>query len=119
MNVTALAGPFTGLFTCANLCAAATSRCPRFVLNTSTNGQSLFTGDLRLLLVVLAHGSGFPPDFRGLPSVVGSRLPQHIRLRRRCRALPHLFCRSTSQTHGPGAASGVLCRHTGCADTNV
>src|SRR5258707_8131862 len=60
MNVLALAIPLTGLFTCSNLCASATARCSRFVLNTGTNGQSLFSGDLRLLLVVLAHGSGFP-----------------------------------------------------------
>src|SRR5260370_1992109 len=60
MNVWALKIPLTGLFTCSNLRASATACCPCFVLNTSTNGQPLFTGDLRLLLVVLAHGSGFP-----------------------------------------------------------
>src|SRR6266851_1719782 len=66
MNVWALAIPLTGLFTCSNLCASATACCPRFVLNTSTDWQPLFTGDLGLLLVVLAHGSGFPlaPLFR-------------------------------------------------------
>ena|ERR1700736_2780691 len=51
MNVWALANPLTGLLTCSNLCASTTACCPRFVLNTSTNGQSLFTGDLRLLFV--------------------------------------------------------------------
>ena len=60
MHVWALAIPLTGLFTCSNLCASATVCCPCFVLNTSTNGQPLFTGDLRLLLIVLTHGSGFP-----------------------------------------------------------
>ena len=60
MNVWTLAIPLTGLFTCTNLCASATACCPRFVLNTSPNGQSLFTGDRSFALVVLAHGSGFP-----------------------------------------------------------
>src|SRR5712691_1560620 len=60
MNVAALAIPLTGLFTCSNLCAAATACCPCFVLNTSTNGQPLFTGDSGLFLIVFAHGSGFP-----------------------------------------------------------
>src|SRR5713226_2547696 len=60
MNVWALAIPLTGLFTCSNLCASATACCPRFVLNTSTDWQPLFAGDLGLLLVVGAHGSGFP-----------------------------------------------------------
>jgi hypothetical protein len=67
MNVWALAIPLTGLFTGSNLCAAATAGCPCFVLNTSTNGQPLFTGEMTLLLIVFAHGPGFPPDFRGLP----------------------------------------------------
>jgi len=60
MNVWALAIPLTGLFTCSNLCASATACCPRFVLNTSTDWQPLGICDLGLLLVVLAHGSGFP-----------------------------------------------------------
>src|SRR5438552_2792123 len=60
MNVLALAVPLTRLLTCSNLCAAATARCLRFVLNTSADWQSLCTGDLGLLLVVCAHGSGFP-----------------------------------------------------------
>jgi len=60
MYVAALAVPLTGLFDVTNLGAAATARGFRFVLNTSTNGPSLFAGDLRLLLIVLAYGSGFP-----------------------------------------------------------
>src|SRR5215471_15901995 len=60
MNVWALAIPLTGTFTCANLCAQAPACRPCFVLNTSTNGQSLFTGDSGLFLIVFAHGSGFP-----------------------------------------------------------
>src|SRR6266571_2589411 len=60
MNVFSLAIPLSGLFTCSNLCASATACSSRFVLNTSKNRQSLFTGDLGLLLVVLAYGSGFP-----------------------------------------------------------
>jgi len=60
MNVWALAIPLTSLFTCSNLCASATTRGPRFVLNTSTDWQPLGICDLGLLLVVLAHGSGFP-----------------------------------------------------------
>src|SRR5881275_2795408 len=60
MNVLALAIPLTALLTCSNLCASATACCPRFVLNTSADWQPLFTGDLGLLLIVLAHGSGFP-----------------------------------------------------------
>src|SRR2546428_405817 len=60
MNVWALAVPLTGLFDLTNLRASATACCSRFVLNTSPNGQPLFTGDLGLLLVVLAHGPGFP-----------------------------------------------------------
>src|SRR6266496_3244704 len=60
MNVAALAIPLTGLFTCANLCAAATACRPCFVLNTSTSGQPLFAGDLSLLLVMFTYGSGFP-----------------------------------------------------------
>src|SRR2546421_9759234 len=60
MNVAALAIPLTGLFTCTNLCAAATACSPCFILNTSTNGQPLFTGDSGLFLIVFAHGSGFP-----------------------------------------------------------
>src|SRR6266702_4040701 len=60
MNVWALAIPLTGLFTCANLCTSATARCPRFVLNTSADWQPLFTGEITLLFVVFAHGSGFP-----------------------------------------------------------
>src|SRR2546423_1905351 len=60
MNVLALAIPLTALLTCSNLCASATARCPCFVLNTSADWQPLFTGDLRLLLIVFAHGSGFP-----------------------------------------------------------
>src|SRR6266567_5210615 len=60
MNVAALAVPLTGLFDLTNLCAAATACCPCFVLNTSTNGQPLFTGEMTLLLIVFAHGSGFP-----------------------------------------------------------
>src|SRR6266581_1637955 len=58
MNVAALAIPLTGLFTCANLCAAACRPC--FVLNTSTSGQPLFAGDSGLFLIVFTHGSGFP-----------------------------------------------------------
>src|SRR5437588_2023874 len=60
MNVAALAIPLTGLFTCANLCAAATACRPCFVLNTSTSGQPLFAGDSGLFLIVFTHGSGFP-----------------------------------------------------------
>src|SRR5260221_3640233 len=60
MNVSSLAVPLTGLFACANFCAAATACRPCFVLNTSTNGQPLFTSDLSLLLVMFAYGSGFP-----------------------------------------------------------
>src|SRR6266571_4123630 len=60
MNVLALAIPLTRLLTYANLCTAAAACRSCLVLNTSTNGQPLFTGDLRLLLVVFAHGSGFP-----------------------------------------------------------
>src|ERR1700680_4311747 len=60
MNVPALTIPLTSLFTCSNLCAAATACCPRFILNTSADWQPLFTGDLGLLLVMFAHGSGFP-----------------------------------------------------------
>src|SRR5438132_9859840 len=60
MNVLALAVPLTRLLTCSHLCAAATARCLRFVLHTSADWQSLCTGDLGLLLVVCAHGSGFP-----------------------------------------------------------
>src|SRR5213082_523496 len=60
MNVAALAIPLTGLFTCANLCAAATACRPCFVLNTSTSGQPLFAGEPGLLLIVFTHGSGFP-----------------------------------------------------------
>src|SRR5712691_10314495 len=60
MNVWALAIPLTGLFTCSNLCASVTACCPRFVLNASTDWQPLFTGNLGLLLVMFAHGSGFP-----------------------------------------------------------
>src|SRR2546421_578447 len=60
MNVLALAVPLTRLLTCSNLCAATAACCPRFILDTSTNGQSLFTGEMTLLLVMFAHGSGFP-----------------------------------------------------------
>ena len=60
MNVWALAIPLTGLFALTNLCAAATACCPCFVLNTSTNGKPLFTGDSGLFLIVFAHDSGFP-----------------------------------------------------------
>src|SRR6266702_6326665 len=60
MNVLALAIPLTRLLTCSNLCASTAASSSCFVLNASTNRQPLFTGDLRLLLVVLAHGSGFP-----------------------------------------------------------
>src|SRR5438132_6113856 len=60
MNVLALAIPLTRLLTCSNLCASAAASSSCFVLNTSTDGQPLFAGDLGLLLVVLAHGSGFP-----------------------------------------------------------
>ena len=60
MNVLALAIPLTTLLDLTNLCASTTARCPSFVLNTSADWQSLFTSDLGLLLVVFAHGSGFP-----------------------------------------------------------
>src|SRR5438067_12224698 len=42
-----------------SLCAGS-GELPRFVLNTSTDWQPLFAGDLDLLLVPLAHGSGLP-----------------------------------------------------------
>src|SRR6266498_4044017 len=60
MNVLALTIPLTTLLDLTNLCASTAARCPRFVLNTSADWQSLFTGDLGLRLVVFAHGSGFP-----------------------------------------------------------
>src|SRR5260370_33251695 len=60
MNVAALAVPLTGLFDLANLGAAATAGGFRFVRNTRTDGQSLFTGEMTLLLIVFAHGCGFP-----------------------------------------------------------
>src|SRR6266545_4931174 len=60
MNVLALAIPLTTLLDLTNLCASTAARCPRLVLNTSADWQSLFTGDLGQLLVVFAHGSGFP-----------------------------------------------------------
>src|SRR5713226_1835334 len=60
MNVLALAVPLTCLLTCSNLCTSAAASCPRFVLNASTDWQPLFTSNLRLFLVVFAHGSGFP-----------------------------------------------------------
>src|SRR5947209_17199615 len=60
MNVLALAIPLTGLFACANFCAAATACRPRLILNTSTGGQPLFTSNLGLFLIVFTHGSGFP-----------------------------------------------------------
>src|SRR5438876_6007460 len=60
MNVLALAIPLTCLLTCSNLCASAFARRTRFILNASANWQPLGARDLGLLLVVLAHGSGFP-----------------------------------------------------------
>src|SRR5258708_40236943 len=60
MNVLALAIPLTGLLTCSNLCASAAARCSCFVLNASSDWQPLLAGDLGLLFVVFAHGSGFP-----------------------------------------------------------
>src|SRR6266566_9706510 len=60
MNVLALAIPLTCLLTCSNFCASATACRPCFILNTSPNGQPLFTGGSHLFLVVFAHGSGFP-----------------------------------------------------------
>src|SRR2546422_10256996 len=60
MNLLALAIPLTRLLTCSNLCASATARRPCFILNTSANWQPLLAGESRLLLVVFAHGSGFP-----------------------------------------------------------
>src|SRR5713101_7346366 len=60
MSVLTLAIPLTCLFTCPNLCTAATACSSCFVLNASTDWQPLFTGNLGLLLVMLAHGSGFP-----------------------------------------------------------
>src|SRR5260370_41921438 len=60
MNVLALAIPLTRLLTCANLCAAATASSSCFVLNASADWQPLLAGELTLLLVVFAHGSGFP-----------------------------------------------------------
>src|SRR5947209_6739839 len=60
MNVLALAIPLTRLLTCSNLCASAAASSSCFVLNASTDRQPLLAGDLGLLLVVFAHGSGFP-----------------------------------------------------------
>src|SRR5436853_7805364 len=60
MNVAALAIPLTGLFDLTNFGAAATAGGFRFVLNTSTNGEPLFMGEMTLLLIVFAHSSGFP-----------------------------------------------------------
>src|SRR5690242_20591702 len=60
MNVLALAIPLTRLFTCPNLGTSPAASCPCFVLNAGTDWQSLLAGDLCLLLVVFAHGSGFP-----------------------------------------------------------
>src|SRR5258706_11724122 len=98
MNVLALAIPLTRLFTCSNLCASAAASSSCFVLNASTDLSPLLAGDLGLLFVVFAHGSGFPPDFRGLPSVVGNRLPQHIAPRQKCTGHPHRGGRNTRQT---------------------
>src|SRR5437867_3310207 len=60
MNVLALAIPLTRLLDLTNFCTSATASSRRFVLNASADWQPLFTGNLRLLLVVFAHGSGFP-----------------------------------------------------------
>src|SRR5438067_6676018 len=60
MYVLALAIPLTCLLTCSNLCAAATACGPRLFLNTSAHWQPLFTSEITLLLVMFAHGSGFP-----------------------------------------------------------
>jgi hypothetical protein len=60
MNVLALTVPLTRLLTCSNLCASAAASSPCFVLNASADWQPLLAGDLGLLLVVFAHGSGFP-----------------------------------------------------------
>src|SRR6266700_2270589 len=106
MNVAALAIPLTGLFALTNLGAAATAGGFRFVLNTSTNGQPLFTGEMTLLLIVFAHGSGFPLA-HSAPHQLWAVGFQHTRLRRRCRALLRLCGRSTGQTHGLGAVRGV------------
>src|SRR5437870_4892665 len=59
MNVLALTIPLTSLLTCSNLCAsAASSSC--FILNASTDCYPLSVREITVLLVMFAHGSGFP-----------------------------------------------------------
>src|SRR5258708_31642830 len=112
MNILALAIPLTRLLTCANLCASVAASSSCFVLNASTDWQPLLAGDLGLLLVVFVHGSGFPPDFHGPPSVVGSRLPQHIPPRQKCTGPPHRDGRNTHRTPGPPVARAGRDTHT-------
>src|SRR5258708_7619929 len=60
MDVLALTIPLTRLLTCSNLCASAAASSSCFVLNASTDWQPLLAGEMTLLLVMFAHGSGFP-----------------------------------------------------------
>src|SRR6266568_1087238 len=77
MNVAALAIPLTGLFTCANLCAAATACRPCFVPPYEHERAALVRGRFWPVPHCVYAWLWLPTRSHGPPSAQGSRLLPH------------------------------------------
>src|SRR5437764_14578685 len=81
MNVAALAMPLTGLFTCANLCAAATACRPFFVTPYEHERAALVRGRFLPVPHCVYVWLWLRTRSHGCPSVQGRSLSEHHRRR--------------------------------------